>query len=68
MKDLVMGCPISAMRFTMIWASVEDLVNEDTAAIMLESDPGESGVRPAEAAFVKDLADFANKRGFADCR
>ncbi|WP_060976286.1 acetylornithine transaminase [Streptococcus sp. CCH8-C6] len=42
-------------------ASVEDLVNEDTAAIMLELIQGESGVRPAEAAFVKDLADFCRR-------
>ena len=39
-------------------ASVEKLVNQDTAAVMLELVQGESGVRPAEAAFVKDLADF----------
>lgn len=39
-------------------ARVEDLVNQDTAAVMLELVQGESGVRPAEAAFVKDLADF----------
>lgn len=44
-------------------ASVEDLVNEDTAAIMLELIQGESGVRPAEAAFVKDLADFCQQEG-----
>lgn len=42
-------------------ASVEDLVNQDTAAIMLELIQGESGVRPAEAAFVKDLADFCRR-------
>ena len=42
-------------------ASVEDLVNQDTAAIMLELVQGESGVRPAEAAFVKDLADFCRR-------
>lgn len=29
---------------------------------MLELVQGESGVRPAEAAFVKDLADFAKQR------
>ena len=44
-------------------ASVEDLVNQDTAAIMLELIQGESGVRPAEAAFVKDLADFCQQEG-----
>lgn len=42
-------------------ASVEDLVNQDTAAVMLELVQGESGVRPAEAAFVKDLADFCQR-------
>ena len=44
-------------------ASVEKLVNQDTAAIMLELIQGESGVRPAEAAFVKDLADFCQQEG-----
>ena len=44
-------------------ASVEDLVNQDTAAIMLELIQGESGVRPTEAAFVKDLADFCQQEG-----
>ena len=44
-------------------ASVEDLVNQDTAAVMLELVQGESGVRPAEVTFVKNLI-FANKRGF----
>ena len=44
-------------------AGVEDLVNQDTAAIMLELIQGESGVRPAEAAFVKDLADFCQQEG-----
>lgn len=44
-------------------SSVEDLVNQDTAAIMLELIQGESGVRPAEAAFVKDLADFCQREG-----
>ena len=42
-------------------ASLEDLVNQDTAAVMLELVQGESGVRPAEAAFVKDLADFCRR-------
>ena len=42
-------------------ASVEDLVNQDTAAVMLELVQGESGVRPSEAAFVKDLADFCRR-------
>ena len=44
-------------------ASVEDLVNQDTAAVMLELVQGESGVRPAEAAFVKNLADFCQHEG-----
>lgn len=42
-------------------ASVEKLVNQDTAAVMLELVQGESGVRPAEAAFVKDLPDFCRR-------
>ena len=42
-------------------ASVEDLANQDTATVMLELVQGESGVRPAEAAFVKDLADFCRR-------
>ncbi|MBZ2133264.1 acetylornithine transaminase [Streptococcus gordonii] len=44
-------------------SSVEKLVNQDTAAIMPELIQGESGVRPAEAAFVKDLADFCQQEG-----
>ena len=44
-------------------ASVEDLFNQDTAAVMLELIQGESGVRPAEATFVKDLADFCQQKG-----
>ncbi len=44
-------------------ASVEKLVNQDTAAIMLELVQGESGVRPAEASFVKVLADFCQREG-----
>ena len=44
-------------------ASVEDLVNQDTAAVMLELVQGESGVRPAEDAFVKNLADFCQQEG-----
>ena len=42
-------------------ASVEKLVNQDTAAVMLELVQGESGVRPAEVAFVKDLADLCRR-------
>ena len=45
-------------------ASVEKLVNQDTAAVMLELVQGESGVRPAEVTFVKNLADFADERRF----
>ena len=44
-------------------ASVEDLVNQDTAAVMLELVQGESGVRLAEASFVKVLADFCQREG-----
>lgn len=44
-------------------ASVEDLANQDTAAVMLELVQGESGVRPAEAAFVKNLTDFCQREG-----
>ena len=44
-------------------SSVEKLVNQDTAAIMLELVQGESGVRPAEASFVKVLADFCQREG-----
>ena len=44
-------------------ASVEDLVNQDTAAVMLELVQGESGVRPAEVTFVKNLADFCQQEG-----
>ena len=44
-------------------ASVEDLANQDTAAVMLELVQGESGVRPAEVTLVKDLADFCQREG-----
>lgn len=44
-------------------AGVEKLVNQDTAAVMLELVQGESGVRPAKATFVKDLADFCQQEG-----
>ena len=44
-------------------ASVEELANRDTAAVMLELVQGESGVRPAEADFVKKLADFCQQEG-----
>lgn len=42
-------------------SSVKDLVTEDTAAVMLELVQGEGGVIPADAQFVKDLADFCQK-------
>ena len=44
-------------------ASVEDLVNQDTAAVMLELIQGESGVRPTEASFVRNLSDFCQREG-----
>ena len=44
-------------------ASVEELANRDTAAVMLELVQGESGVRPAEADFVKKLADVCQQEG-----
>ena len=44
-------------------SSVEDLVNQDTAAIMLELIQGESGVRPTEASFVRNLSDFCQREG-----
>ena len=44
-------------------ASVEKLINQDTAAVMLELVQGESGVRPAEVTFVKNLADFCQREG-----
>ena len=44
-------------------ASVEDLGNQDTAAVMLELIQGESGVRPTEASFVRNLSDFCQREG-----
>ena len=44
-------------------SSVEKLVNRDTAAVMMELVQGESGVRPAEADFVKKLANFCQRAG-----
>ena len=44
-------------------ASVEKLISQDTAAVMLELVQGESGVRPAEADFVKKLADVCQQEG-----
>ena len=44
-------------------ASVEKLISQDTAAVMLELVQGESGVRPAEVTFVKNLADFCQREG-----
>lgn len=57
------GVPHFSYAFYNDLSSVEKLVNQDTAAIMLELIQGESGVRPAEAAFVKDLADFCQQEG-----
>lgn len=42
-------------------SSVKALVTEETAAVMLELVQGEGGVIPADAQFVKDLADFCQK-------
>lgn len=42
-------------------ASVKALVNDDTAAVMLELVQGESGVLPADEQFVQDLADFCRQ-------
>lgn len=42
-------------------SSVKALVTEDTAAVILELVQGEGGVIPADAQFVKDLADFCQK-------
>ncbi len=43
--------------------SVKALVTDQTAAVMLELVQGESGVVPADAVFVKDLADFCQQAG-----
>lgn len=42
-------------------SSVKALVTEETAAVMLELVQGEGGVIPADAQFVKDLADFCQR-------
>lgn len=42
-------------------SSVKALVTEETAAVMLELVQGEGGVIPADAQFVKELADFCQK-------
>ena len=44
-------------------ASVKALASDETAAIMLELVQGESGVQPADKAFVKALADFCKEAG-----
>ena len=43
--------------------SVKALASDETAAIMLELVQGESGVQPADKAFVKALADFCKEMG-----
>ena len=43
--------------------SVKALASDETAAIMLELVQGESGVQPADKAFVKALADFCKETG-----
>lgn len=43
--------------------SVKALASDETAAIMLELVQGESGVHPADKAFVKALADFCKEMG-----
>jgi len=43
--------------------SVKTLASDETAAIMLELVQGESGVQPADKAFVKALADFCKEAG-----
>lgn len=55
------GVPHFSYAFYNDLASVEKLVNQDTAAVMLELVQGESGVRPAEVTFVKNLADFCRR-------
>lgn len=43
--------------------SVKALASDETVAIMLELVQGESGVQPADKAFVKALADFCKEAG-----
>ena len=43
--------------------SVKALASEETAAIMLELVQGESGVQPADKAFVKALSDYCQETG-----
>ncbi len=43
--------------------SVKALVNEDTAAVMLEMVQGESGVLPADQTFVQELAALCQEKG-----
>ncbi len=44
-------------------ASVKALVNEQTAAVMLEMVQGESGVLPADQTFVQELAALCQEKG-----
>ena len=43
--------------------SVKALANKETSAIMLELVQGESGVQPADKAFVKALSDYCQETG-----
>jgi acetylornithine/N-succinyldiaminopimelate aminotransferase len=44
-------------------ASVEQLINDKTVAVMLEPVQGESGVIPATDAFLRELRELTRKRG-----
>ena len=55
------GVPHFSYAVYNVLASVEKLISQDTAAVMLELVQGESGVRPAEVTFVKNLADFCRR-------
>ena len=43
--------------------SVKELLDEQTAAVMLEVVQGEGGIRPADETFVKELAQLCNEKG-----
>lgn len=43
--------------------SVKSLIDEQTAAVMLEMVQGESGILPADKTFVQDLAAFCQEKG-----
>lgn len=43
--------------------SVKELLDEQTAAVMLEVVQGEGGIRPTDETFVKELAQLCNKKG-----